>query len=104
MPDDGRSISLNVVSLGILVHDVINGIMNTEQTSEIIFTYIKKAFFEILQDSQENSCVWVSFLSPEAYNFIKKKTPTQVYFRQYYEIFKNAYFTEQLCAIDSNLF
>ena len=104
MPNDGRSIYLNLVSLDILVHDVINGIMNTEQTSEIIFTHIKKVFLEILQDSQENTCVWVSFLSPEAYNFIKKKTPTQVYFRQYYEIFKNAYFTEQLCAIDSNLF
>ena len=104
MPNDGRSIYLNLVSLDILVHDVINGIMNTEQTSEIIFTHIKKVFLEILQDSQENTCVWVTFLSPETYNFIKKKTPTQVYFRQYYEIFKNAYFTEQLCAIDSNLF
>ena len=104
MPNDGRSIYLNLVSLDILVHDVINGIMNTEQTSEIIFTHIKKVFLEILQDTQESTCVWVSFLSPEAYNFIKKKTPTQVYFCQYYEIFKNAYFTEQLCAIDSNLF
>ena len=104
MPNDGRSIYLNVVSLDILVHDVINGIMNTEQTSEITFTHIKKVFLEILQDSQENTCVWVSFLSPEAYNFIKKKTPTQVYSRQYNEIFKNAYFTEQLCATDFKLF
>ena len=57
MPNDGRSIYLNLVSLDILVHDVINGIMNTEQTSEIIFTHIKTVFLEILQDSQENTCV-----------------------------------------------
>ena len=57
MPNDGRSIYLNLVSLDILVHDVINGIMNTEQTSEIIFTHIKKVFLEILQDTQESTCV-----------------------------------------------
>ena len=40
-PDDGRSISRNVASLNILVHDVIIFcIMNTEQTSKNIFTYI----------------------------------------------------------------
>ena len=40
-PNDGRSISRNVASLNILVHDVINlfyCIMNTEQTSKNIIT------------------------------------------------------------------
>ena len=38
--DDGRSISRNVASLNILVHDVITYyFMNTEQTSKNIFMY-----------------------------------------------------------------
>ena len=42
-PDDGRSISRNVASLNILVRDVINFycVMNTEQTSKNIFTYMQ---------------------------------------------------------------
>ena len=36
LPDDGRSISRNVAHLNMLVHYVVN----TEQTSKNIFTYI----------------------------------------------------------------
>ena len=32
----------------------------------------------------------------QACNFIKKKTPTQVFFYEYCEIFKNAYFEKHL--------
>ena len=33
---------------------------------------VKKVFLEISQNSQENTCTRVSFLSPEACNFIQK--------------------------------
>ena len=43
--DDGRSISGHVASLNILVHDVINYyIINTDQTSENIFTYKERTW------------------------------------------------------------
>ena len=32
----------------------------------------------------------------KAFNFIKKETPTQVFSSEYYEIFKNTFFTEHL--------
>ena len=43
---------------------------------------MKKVFLKISQNSQENACARVSFLissRPEACNFIKKETLTQVF-------------------------
>ena len=48
---------------------------------------IKKVFLKSSQNSQENSCVT---------NFIEKGTLTQVFFREFCEIFKNTFFTEHL--------
>ena len=55
-----------------------------EQLPEVVDqTYsVKKVFLEILQNSQENTCVRVSFLikcRPEACNFIKKETLAEVF-------------------------
>ena len=36
--------------------------------------------------------------SSQASNFIKKETPTQVFFCEFYKIFKNTFFTEHLRA------
>ena len=57
-------------------------------------------FLEILQNSQENSCVRVSFLIKlqtlglELYE--SKETPTQVFFCEICEVFKNTFFEERL--------
>ena len=59
----------------------------------------KKEFLKILQNSQENTCVRVTFLiklHAEACNFIKKETMAQVFSCEFYEIFKNTSFTEHL--------
>ena len=58
---------------------------------------LKKVFLKILQNSQENTCVGVSFLiKPQTCNFIKKETPTRVFSCEFFEIFKNTYFVEYL--------
>ena len=54
-------------------------------------------FLEISQNLQENTCVRASFLiklqaRPEACNFIKKETLTQVFPFKFCEISKNTFF------------
>ena len=52
---------------------------------------VRKVFFEILQNSQENTRVWVSFkvkLQGKAYNIIKKETLAQVFSSEICEIWK----------------
>ena len=54
---------------------------------------VKKASLEISQNSQENTCVRVSFLIKlQACNFIKKETLAQVCFCEFWEISKNTFF------------
>ena len=60
---------------------------------------LKKIFSSILQKSQGNACVGVSFsikLQPLVYNIDKNKTPVHVFFCEFYEIFKNTNFVENL--------
>ena len=55
---------------------------------------VKKVFFEISQNSQENSCAKVSFLiklHALACNFIKKETLAQVFSCEFSEISKNTF-------------
>ena len=55
--------------------------------------FVKKVFLEILQNSQENTCAKVSFLiKPQACNFIKKETLTQVFSCKFCEISRNTFF------------
>ena len=64
----------------------------------------KMAFLKILQNSQENTCVglsWCLRFRPEACNFTEKETPTQVLSCEFYEIFKNFFFIEKLHVITS---
>ena len=60
--------------------------------------FIKKMFLKIPQNSQENTCVRVSFLTKlQAWgNFVKTKTLAQVFSCEFCEIFKNTFFTEHL--------
>ena len=54
-------------------------------------------FAKILQNSQENACVRVSFLinlQHEACDFIKKELLTQVFPCEFCEIFENSFFIE----------
>ena len=44
----------------------------------------KKVSLKISQNSQKNSCVG-------ARNFVEKETPKQVFFCEFYEIFKNSF-------------
>ena len=68
---------------------------------------VNKVFLEISQNSEENSCIRVSFLIKlqasacnfikketlaSACNFIKKETLAQVFSCEFCEIFKNTYF------------
>ena len=54
----------------------------------------KKVFFEISQNSQENTCARVSFLIKlqEARNFVKKETLTQVFSCEFCEISNNNFY------------
>ena len=66
---------------------------------------IEKLFLIILQNSQENTCVRVSFwigLQTEVCNFIKKEPLPQVFSYEFCEIFKNTFFygTPPLAASD----
>ena len=63
------------------------------QLSEVVTwsCSVKKMFLKISQHSQENTCVEVSF------NKITVLKPlTQVFFREYCNIFKNNFFIDQL--------
>ena len=65
---------------------------------------IKKVLLEILQNSQENTCVRVSFLTKfqtEDCNFIKKNTLAQVFSCEFCKISKNIFFIEHLLATAS---
>ena len=59
-----------------------------------------KVFFEIPQNSQENTCARVSFLiklqASGSFNFIKKETLAQVFSVIFCEIFKKPFFIEHL--------
>ena len=55
-------------------------------------------FLEISQNSQENTCIRVSFLiklQASACNFIKKSSLTRVLSREFWDISKNSVFTKQ---------
>ena len=54
----------------------------------------KQIFLNIIQYSQENSLLILLVI--ELLKLIKKETLTQVFPREYYEIFKNSVFTEHL--------
>ena len=57
---------------------------------------LKKVFLEISQNSQENTCARVSFLM----KFFKKETLAQVFYSEFSEISKSAFFTEP-CSLPS---
>ena len=60
---------------------------------------VKRVFLEISQNSHENTCARVSFLiklETQACKFIKKETLVQAFSCEFYEIFKNIFFTEHL--------
>ena len=55
---------------------------------------VKKVFWEISQNSKENTCARVSFLIKlqlSVCNFIKKETLAQVFSCEFYEISKNTF-------------
>ena len=53
---------------------------------------VKKVFFKISQNSQENTCTRVSFLTKlQAWNFIKKETLAQVFSCEFCEISINTF-------------
>ena len=57
--------------------------------------FCKNGVLKISQNSKENICVVVSFLKcfrPQACNFIKIETPTQVLSCDFWQIFKNSFF------------
>ena len=60
---------------------------------------IKKVFFKVSQNSQENTCARVSFsssCSPKPCNNFKKEDLTQVFSCEFWEISKNTFLTEHL--------
>ena len=67
---------------------------------------MKKLFLKISQYSQENACVRVSFQSscgPSDLQLFKKEILPQVFFCKYCEIFKKAYFGENLRLLLNNV-
>ena len=70
-------------------------------TSEVVVRKysVKKLLLKISQNSQENTCVRVSFLTKfqaSACNLIKKETLTEVFSCEICESFKNAFFIKHL--------
>ena len=64
----------------------------------------EKVFLEISQNSQENTCVRVSFLiklQAKTCNFTKKETLAQMFFCKFSDISKKTLFTEHLRATAS---
>ena len=63
-------------------------------------------FLKISQNLQENICAKVSFLirlQAEAFNFIKKRNLSRLFFCEFREIFRNTFFfSEYLWATASN--
>ena len=59
---------------------------------------VKKVFFKISQNSQENTCVRAYF------NFIKKETMAHVFSCEFYRILKNIFFKEHLLWLLLNRF
>ena len=58
---------------------------------------VKKVFLEILQYSQENTCVRVSFLIKlQACNFIKKETLAQVFSVNFVKFLRTPFFIGHL--------
>ena len=61
---------------------------------------VKKAFLKILQNSQKKTPVLESLFKlscrPQASNFIKKETPTQVFSCEFCEISKNTFLIDPL--------
>ena len=55
---------------------------------------MKKVFLEISQNSQESTCVRVSFFDKISNNFIKKETLPKVFSYECCEIFNNTFFAE----------
>ena len=54
---------------------------------------VKKVFLEISQSSQKNTCVRASFsINLQACDFIKKETPTQFHYCEFYKMFKSTFF------------
>ena len=60
---------------------------------------VKKVFLEISRSSQENTCASVSFQTFQACNFIKKETPSQLFFCEFWEISKNTFFYKTPTAV-----
>ena len=59
--------------------------------------FVKKVFFEILLNSQENTCAKVSFLQPQECNFIKIESLTQVFSYEFCEhLSKNTFLSERI--------
>ena len=64
----------------------------------------EKLFLEISQNSQENTCAWVSFsMRLQACNCNKKETQAQVFSCEFFKISKNTFFTEHLLATASGI-
>ena len=55
--------------------------------------FLKKLFLKISQNSQENTCAWVSFLIKlqVSLNFIKEEALVQVFSYEFCEILKNTF-------------
>ena len=64
---------------------------------------VKKMFFKISQNSQENACARVFLLIKwQAQAFIKKETLAQVFSCEFCEILKNTFFIEHLWTTASD--
>ena len=60
-------------------------------------------FLKISQNSQENTCARLSFLIKLQASFMRKDTLTQVFYCDFWEVFKNTFFTEQLWTTASEI-
>ena len=71
----------------------------------IILLEVEKVFIKTFQNSQERTCVRVSFLIKlqPACNFIYKETLSQVLCYEFCEIFKGTFFYIQLLLHDEQI-
>ena len=93
----GSFLKIDVLKIGSLCLQRIYNFINTEA---VVQRYsLKKVFLEISQNSQENTCVIVSFLiklQAWACKFIKKETLAQIFSCEFCGVSENTFFKEHL--------
>ena len=84
---------------------IVRKVRASETQKQLRELFCKKMFLKIWENSQKDTCVEVSFFNKIAglrpSTLLKKETPTQVFFCEFCQIFKNNFFYRTLTVAAS---